>query len=121
MAKWVHDQVRPKPGRSQQAERPQVFESGTTQVPNIAFPNEVEPFVDGNAAARFLGVTRRRILDLARSGGIPAHPIGNGQRRTWRFRLSEIGQAVATEKPDTLPAKHDMISAGSPRQPNRRN
>lgn len=53
-----------------------------------------EPFVDAVRAADFLALSPRRVLALARRGAIPAHPIGNGQRRVWRFRLSEVASAV---------------------------
>lgn len=53
-----------------------------------------ERFVDADEAARFLSITRRRVLDLARGGILPAHPIGLGLRRVWRFRLSELAAAL---------------------------
>ncbi len=53
-----------------------------------------ECFIDADEAAQFLSLTRRRILDLARSGRLPGHPIGNGARREWRFRLSELAAAI---------------------------
>lgn len=53
-----------------------------------------EHFVDADEAAAFLSITRRRILDLARAGLLPAHPIGLGARRVWRFRLSELAAAL---------------------------
>jgi hypothetical protein len=55
-----------------------------------------EPFVDATAVAGFLAITRRQALELARAGKIPAHPLGGGRRRTWRFRLGEVDQAVST-------------------------
>jgi Helix-turn-helix domain len=55
----------------------------------------LESFVDAARAAEFLAVKPRWLLDLARAGKIPAHPIGDGARRVWRFRLSEIAAAVA--------------------------
>jgi hypothetical protein len=55
-----------------------------------------EPFVDADAAAQFLSLTRRRILDLARAGQLPSHSIGTGARRVWRFRLSELSDAIAS-------------------------
>ena len=61
-------------------------------------PETPERFVDADEAATFLSITRRRILDLARAGCLPAHPIGNGARRVWRFRLSEIAAAIAAAK-----------------------
>ncbi len=48
-----------------------------------------EPFVDEFVVASFLGIEPRRVLEMARKGVIPAHPIG-GKRKTWRFRISEI-------------------------------
>jgi hypothetical protein len=54
----------------------------------------LESFVDADEAARFLSLTRRRILELARAHRLPGHPIGDGARRVWRFRLSELAAAV---------------------------
>jgi hypothetical protein len=57
---------------------------------------EFEPFVDAAAAGNFLCLRPRRVLELARRGLIPAHPLGNGQRRVWRFRLSELASALSS-------------------------
>lgn len=57
---------------------------------------EIEPFVDATKAAEFMNLRPRRLLQLAREGSIPAYPVGDGQRRVWRFRLSEIASALAT-------------------------
>ena len=61
-------------------------------------PEIPEHFVDADEAAKFLSLTRRRILDLARAKKLPGHPIGDGSRRLWRFRLSEIAAAIAGKK-----------------------
>jgi len=63
-----------------------------------------EQFVDADVAAEFLGVSRDFLLQLARAGRIPAHPLPNGNqrlRRTWRFRISELDARMenATIKP----------------------
>jgi hypothetical protein len=58
----------------------------------------LEPFVGAQSVAAFLGVTRRQVLGMARRGVIPAHGLidqGNGTRKLWRFRLSEVADAVA--------------------------
>lgn len=55
-----------------------------------------ERFVNNIEAANFLDVPPRRINEMARKGKIPAHPLGAGQRKTWRFRLSEIEAHTAT-------------------------
>jgi hypothetical protein len=56
-----------------------------------------ERFVDQHVAAEFLSLKPRRVLELARMGRIPAHPIGDGVRRVWRFRLSEISAALTRQ------------------------
>ena len=57
-----------------------------------------EYFVGADEAARFLQLTPRRVKDLARSGSIPAHPIGDGARRVWRFLLSELYQHLVSRR-----------------------
>jgi Helix-turn-helix domain len=59
-------------------------------------PETPERFVDADEAAKFLSLTRRRVLDLARARKLPGHPIGDGSRRVWRFRLSELAAAIAS-------------------------
>jgi predicted DNA-binding transcriptional regulator AlpA len=49
-----------------------------------------EPFVDAVRAAEFLAMSRKTLLALARKGYLPAHPIGQGVRKVWKFRLSEL-------------------------------
>jgi hypothetical protein len=61
----------------------------------IANPKR-EPFVDAVEAAEFLRLRPRRVLELARRGVIPAYPLGDGQRRVWRFRLSELASALCS-------------------------
>jgi len=58
----------------------------------------IEPFVAAEVAAEFLCITRRRVLEMARSGEIPAHPIGQGKRKQWRFRLSELEDAFVADE-----------------------
>ena len=59
-------------------------------------PETLEGFVDADEAGKFLSLNRRRILELARAGKLPGHPIGDGTRRVWRFRLSELAAAVSS-------------------------
>jgi hypothetical protein len=63
-------------------------------------PEALERFVDADEAGKFLFLNRRRVLELARAGKLPGHPIGVGTRRVWRFRLSELAAAISsTAKP----------------------
>lgn len=51
---------------------------------------EYEAYVDAQVVAEFLKVKRKTVLAWARKGIISAHPWGQGQRKTWRFLLSEV-------------------------------
>jgi len=73
---------------------------------------ELEHFVDAATAAGFLSIDRRYLLKLSRLGLVPAHPIGIGCRRQWRYRISELAQwalAQNATRPDNV--------SGSPRAP----
>lgn len=56
-----------------------------------------EPFVDAERAAIFLNMRRKTLLDLARKGKLPGHPVGLGQRRMWKFRISELEHWMQSE------------------------
>jgi hypothetical protein len=50
-----------------------------------------EPFVSADVAAKFLGITRRMLLSMARIGVPGAYAVGTGKmRKYWIFRLSEL-------------------------------
>lgn len=66
---------------------------------------EIEPFVDANTAAEFLVITRRRVLEMARAGEVPAHAIGQGKRKVWRFRLSELAEAIVAKSQPLMRAR----------------
>jgi hypothetical protein len=57
-----------------------------------------EYFVGAEVAAKFLQLSTRRVKDLARAGIIPAHPIGDGTRKVWRFLLSELNQYMVNRR-----------------------
>ncbi len=62
---------------------------GALDLESVAQLSAFEPFVDERVVARFLQITPRRVLEMARRNEIPAHPLGL-TRKTWRFRISEI-------------------------------
>jgi hypothetical protein len=62
------------------------------QMQSISFPASFEPYVDADRAAAFLSISRKTLLALGRAGRVPGHPIGQGPRKTWRFRLSELSR-----------------------------
>jgi hypothetical protein len=58
----------------------------------------IEYFVDAAEAAAFLKVAVRRVKEFARKGIIPAHPLGEGSRKVWRFLLSELSEYMLGRK-----------------------
>ena len=54
-----------------------------------------EPFVTADVVAEHLSLIPRMVLSLARMGEIPAYPIGRGERKMWRFKLSEVDAAFS--------------------------
>jgi len=73
----------------------------------------LEGFVDADQAARFLFLTRRHVLELARSGQLPGHPLGGGARRVWRFRLSELAAAVSIRDNSELACSEKAVFFGT--------
>lgn len=69
-----------------------------------------EPFVDPQTAAEFLSIRPRRLLELARADILPGHPLGNGKRKVWRFRLPELAAAL-TNRVDCPAAVPDSRKA----------
>ena len=74
-----------------------------------------EPFVSAEKAADFLDISRRYLLSLARKGIAGAYPLdGQAKRKVWRFRLSELVEAIAK----TMIHKSNKLcdpASGSPR------
>ncbi len=76
-----------------------------------------EPFVSAQEAAKFVGISRRFLTELARRGIAGAYPIGTGDlRKTWIFRLSELAAAIDRRNssdqrrpPQSEPAYHPII------------
>lgn len=69
-----------------------------------------EYFVDPTVAAEFLSITRKYLLKLSRDGVVPAHPLGIGSRKQWRYRISELAEWGLSQCPCSTDNK-----GGSPR------
>lgn len=79
-----------------------------------------ERFVDAAEAATFLSISRKHLLRLSRQGHVPAHPLGFGSRRTWRFLLSELRAYVLARRAvplaRTIPMNEDKMKVSSSRR-----
>jgi excisionase family DNA binding protein len=49
-----------------------------------------EKYLSPQEAAIFLSISAKTLTRFARQGIVPAHPIGDGIRRRWRFLKSEL-------------------------------
>jgi Helix-turn-helix domain len=78
---------------------------------------QLEPFVDANAIAAYLKVTRRQVLEMTRQGLIPGYPLGIGSsRRLWRYKLSEVDASINTRGiPFTITQGTDLLAADGQR------
>jgi hypothetical protein len=72
---------------------------GRLTLPNLSAVSQVfsEPYVDAERAAAHLSISRKTLLRLARKGAVPGHGIGQGRKRMWRFRISELDYWMQTE------------------------
>jgi hypothetical protein len=51
--------------------------------------------VNAEQVAKFLGICRATVMNMARAGSIPAHPLTNGgSRKRWVFYISEVDRHV---------------------------
>lgn len=64
-------------------------EDGGMQSMGIATQQNAAP-LDAVEAAKIVGMNSRTLVLWARRGYVPAHPLGEGKRRIWRFFESEL-------------------------------
>lgn len=55
-------------------------------------------------AASFLGLDPKTITRWARNSYLPAHPLGEGKRKFWRFFQSELSVWLAAKNNGICPA-----------------
>lgn len=60
--------------------------------PVISVTATPEPYVDVKRAALYLAVAVKTLNEWARLQKIPAYQWGDGVRKTWRFKLSELDE-----------------------------
>lgn len=53
--------------------------------------------LDPEEAAEYLRLDKRTVTEWARKGYIPAHPLGEGRRKFWRFFEHELETWLSTQ------------------------
>jgi predicted site-specific integrase-resolvase len=56
--------------------------------------------LDADEAAQVLKMDSRTLIRWARLGYVPAHPMGEGKRKLWRFLEHELLEWLEAQKPD---------------------
>lgn len=56
--------------------------------------------LDAGEAAEILRMDRRTLIVWARLGYVPAHPLGEGKRKLWRFLEHELLEWVEARETD---------------------
>ncbi len=51
-----------------------------------------EPYVSVDKAAEYLDIAPKTLLEKARKGEVPAYPWGDGIRKIWRFKISQLDE-----------------------------
>ena len=54
--------------------------------------------LDAVEAAKIVGMNSRTLVLWARRGYVPAHPLGEGKRRIWRFFENELLEWVEKQR-----------------------
>jgi excisionase family DNA binding protein len=50
------------------------------------------------SAAEYLGMDEKTVTRWARCGYLPAHPLGEGKRKFWRFMENELEEWLAAKR-----------------------
>jgi len=61
--------------------------------------------LDAREAAQVLRMDSRTLVRWARLGQVPAHPLGEGKRKLWRFLEHELIAWVETRESKKMPPK----------------
>ena len=85
-AKTMQDDIRRAMFRVRRSE----CENGSKWSSTVNAAEDNEPLVTPEEAANFLRISPVTVKKMAREGDLPAHPIRNGIRKRWRFRISEL-------------------------------
>ena len=56
--------------------------------------------LDADEAAQVLKMDSKTLVRWARLGYVPAHPMGEGKRKLWRFLEHELLEWLEAQKPD---------------------
>ena len=56
--------------------------------------------LNAEEAAQILRMDRRTLIVWARLGYVPAHPLGEGKRKSWRFLEHELLDWVTAQESD---------------------
>ena len=68
--------------------------TGMSERVEVQSPKSARPMTP-RKAAEYLGLDEKTITRWARCGYLPAHPLGEGKRKFWRFLEPELEEWLA--------------------------
>jgi predicted site-specific integrase-resolvase len=71
----------------------------------------VHQLLNAEEAAEILRMDTRTVIRWARLGYLPAHPLGEGKRKIWRFLEHELLQWVEARESDRKRSSASTINA----------
>lgn len=75
-------------------------------------PQQSTTPLDAVEAAKIVGMNSRTLVLWARRGYVPAHPLGEGKRRIWRFFENELLEWVEQQRNGCIRGlPHDKLTA----------
>jgi hypothetical protein len=55
---------------------------------------DLEPYVDADEIASFIGDSRRNVLRMVREGKLTCYPMSGFKRHTYKFKRSEVSKDI---------------------------
>ena len=55
---------------------------------------DLEPYVDADEIASFIGDSRRNVLRMVREGKLTCYPMSGVKRHTYKFKRSEVSKDI---------------------------
>jgi Helix-turn-helix domain len=83
--------------RGQQKSRASVVVPGPEESTMKVTQPQPEPFINADEAAKFLSMSRLRVIRAARSGRLPAYSFRRGRGNDWFFLKSELAAHMRGE------------------------
>lgn len=74
---------------------------------------DLEPYVDADEIASFIGDSRRNVLRMVREGKLTCYPMSGFKRHTYKFKRSEVSKDIEKLRRPSGMASEETSKTGS--------